>query len=134
MGRAPASNWVIGRSPSINSMVRSIEVVLYMRAIHRVVLDVGRDQKRGRAVRIHVVGAVLRVVLQHEDGGARPEAALRNRLHQHPQRVVVIGGHGEGGELACLRAVGVIVAQPHEHQPRHVRRISQTPPGRPEKP
>ena len=30
MGRAPASKCVIGRSPRISSMVRSIEVVLYM--------------------------------------------------------------------------------------------------------
>ena len=30
MGRAPASKCVMGRRPSINSMVRSMEVVLYM--------------------------------------------------------------------------------------------------------
>ena len=70
MGRAPASKCVIGRRPRINSMVRSMDVVLYMVLSTMPRLRVGRNHERRRAVRIHVVRPVLRVVFQHEDRGA----------------------------------------------------------------
>ena len=92
-GVAAASYWLIGGRPRISSIVRSTDAVEYSvessapRRVQR-----ARDQQH-RAVRVDVVGAVLRVVLEHEDRRLRPEPAVRDRLHHAAEREVVLGDH-----------------------------------------
>ena len=51
-----------------------------------------RDHEGRRTVRIDVIGAILRVVLQDKHGGAGPEARFRKSLDNHTDALVVIGG------------------------------------------
>ncbi len=81
---------------------------------------VGRQDEGRGAVRVDMVGAVLGVVFQDENGGLRPELRLRDRLHQQPERVVVVGDGGLRSDLAGADARGVIVAEPHRHEARHL--------------
>ena len=60
-------------------------------------------------MRIDVVGAVLRVVFQNEDGGLRPELGMANALDNAAQGGVVLGDVGARRPLAPRRALGVIV-------------------------
>src|SRR5579863_9369461 len=46
------------------------------RVFHEPVVHVRRDDEERRAMRVDVVGAVLGVVLEHEDDGIAPEAAV----------------------------------------------------------
>ena len=89
-------------------------------AVHGVALHPGRNQKRRRAVRIHVVRPVLRVVFQHANHRRRPEARFRDALHQHADGVVVVRRQGKRRQPPGRDAVGVIVAHPHDDEARHV--------------
>ena len=60
---------------------------------------------------VHVVGAVLRVVLEDEDGRLRPEAALRDGLDEPAEGDVVLGHHRARGERSRPRPVGVVAAE-----------------------
>ncbi len=65
-------------------------------------------------MRIHVVGATLRIVLDHEDRRFVPDPALRDRFHQPADREVVLRHHRTRRRRAGARAVGVIVAEPDD--------------------
>ena len=71
-------------------------------------------------MRIHVIGAVLGVVFQNENCGAGPETRFGDPFHQLAHGVIVIGGSGERSDLAGGGARGVVVAQAHDDQARHV--------------
>ena len=64
------------------------------------------DDQGDRAMGIHVIGAVLGVVLDDEDGGVLPELALAHRLDHAAQRQIVVGDHGASASAcrpACRR-------------------------------
>ena len=62
--------------------------LVVVRRDHGVVPRVGRDGERGDAVALHVVGAVLRVVLHHEDRGVRPDLRVADLVHELADRLV----------------------------------------------
>ena len=96
-GVAAASYWLIGGRPRISSIVRSTDAVEYIvESTAPRLRPRARDQQH-RAVRVDVVGAVLRVVLEHEDRGLGPEPAVRDRLDHAAERVVVLGDHRDAG-------------------------------------
>ena len=70
-------------------------------------------------MRVHVIGAVLRVVFQDEDGRRRPEGRTTEGLDNASKRQVVVGHVGAWRGRAGPGARGVIVGQPHDHQRRH---------------
>ena len=80
----------------------------------RVLLYVGADHVGGRAVRVDVVGAVLRVILGHDDQGAVGVGAVRHRRDETADREVIVGllriGRVHPGERRA-EAAGVIMAQ-----------------------
>ena len=51
---------------------------------------VGADDEHGRAVRVHVIGAVLRVVFENENRRVLPVGACGNFLNEKAERVVVV--------------------------------------------
>ena len=69
-------------------------------------------------MRVHVIAAVLRIVLQNKDGRVVPVRAMRKCFH-HPAHRQVIVRHGR---LRCrqarLRPEGVVVAQAQDHELR----------------
>ena len=67
-----------------------------------------------------MIGAVLRVVLDDKDRGARPELRLAHRLDQHANGEVIVRDMRDGRRLAGARAARVIIRQPHDLQPRHL--------------
>jgi hypothetical protein len=105
-------------------------------AVHLVALDVyGEITKAGRAVRIHVVGTVLRVVFQNENRRAGPEFRFRNPSTIMPSACRCRRPWKAGRALPglprrkcdrCRAAASPSVAA--------WRRISRNPPGRPGKP
>ena len=98
------------------------------RRVDRVPLDVRADRQGDRAVGVDVVGAVLGVVLDHEDGHLLPEPALAQPLDHPAERQVVVGEVGRRGRLAGRRARGVVVGQPQDDQAGHLARSSRTRP------
>ena len=78
------------------------------------------DDKRNGAMRIHVIGTVLRVVLDDEDRCFSPELRMGQRFDEHPERQIVVRHGGDGRPLVGSRARSMIVGQPHDLQPRHV--------------
>src|ERR1035438_1569243 len=89
-------------------------------AVDGVVLDPGGDEEGGGAVGIHVVGTVLGVVFEDENGRIGPKARFRDALDQLADGVVVIGGGGERGDLAGGGAGSVVVGEAHYNQARHI--------------
>jgi len=51
---------------------------------------IGAEDERRRAVRIHVVRAVLRVIFDHKDRRLRPELRVADRFDELAQREVVV--------------------------------------------
>ena len=60
---------------------------------------------------IDVIRPVLRVVLDDEDGGLRPEFRAANGLDDLTERQIVVGQIGGGGRFAEGGAGGVIVGK-----------------------
>jgi hypothetical protein len=85
-------------------------VTLYPRA---------HDQ-RDRSMCVDVVGAVLGVVLDHENRERGPERALRQRLDHSADGEVVLRDVRARRESADLRARRVIVRQAQHDQARHL--------------
>src|ERR1017187_652087 len=73
----------------------------------------GGDEEGGGTVGIHVVGTVLGVVFEDENGGVGPKARFGDALDQLADSKVVIGGGGERGDLAGGGAGSVVVAEAH---------------------
>jgi hypothetical protein len=72
-------------------------------------------------MRVDVVGAVLGIVLDHEDEGVLGEGAARHGLDDQTQGVVVVGEFGLDRVHAVngpLEGTGVIMADAHQHQRR----------------
>ena len=74
-----------------------------------------RHQQDG-TVGVHVVGAVLRVVLEDEDRRLGPEPALRDGFDHAAQGHVVLGHHRAGRAPSRLRAHRVVVAEVEDAQ------------------
>ena len=69
------------------------------------------DDQGGGAMRIDVVGAILRVVFEDENGGVVPIRAVRNRIDDAAERQIVIGYRGLWRGLARRACLRVIVGQ-----------------------
>ena len=53
-------------------------------------------------MRVHMVAAVLRVILDHEDRGLGPELGARDGLYHHAEGEVVVRDLCGGGELVRM--------------------------------
>ena len=111
IGVAAASYWLMGGKPRISSIVRSIPEVVYSVLSTVAPPHVRRHHQGHRAVRVDVVGPVLRVVLEHEDRRLLPEAALRDGLHQPAQGEVVLRDHRARRRVPGCVPDGVVVAE-----------------------
>jgi hypothetical protein len=58
------------------------------------------DYERDGAVRIHVVGAILRIVFDHKNCGIVPIRAMRNGVYDSPEREIIVGDGRLGRRLA----------------------------------
>ncbi len=102
-------------------MVRSMEVVLYMVLSTAPRLRVRRDHERRGAVRIHVIRRrSARRLPDTKMAVSGQKRDFETDFDELPQRVIVIGQHGERRDLAGRGSGGVIVAKPHEDQLRHL--------------
>ena len=81
-------------------------------------LRVGADDLGYRAVGVHMVNAVLRIVLDDEDGRGRPVARMGNRLDNAAQCQVVIGDIGFGREAARACARRMVIGQAQQFHRR----------------
>src|SRR5208282_982746 len=72
---------------------------------------VGADDEGGRAMGVHVVGAVLRVVFEDENGRVVPIGAGGNLLDEKAEGVVIVRDVELRGGHARPETVGVIVGQ-----------------------
>ena len=88
--------------------------------IDRVPLRVRTDHQRDAAMGVDVVGAVLGVIFQHENGGLRPELAVADRFDHASQRQIVIGQIGDRRWRSDLCPRRVIVGQANDHELRHL--------------
>ena len=69
--------------------VRVVECV-----VDRVRFDPGTDDEAGRPVGIHVIRAILGIVLNHKDRGARPHFTVAEQIHRLTDGIVVVGDIG----------------------------------------
>src|SRR5437879_2824390 len=67
-----------------------------------------------------MVGPVLRIVLNNEDGSLRPEFRLAYGLNESTEREVVVGDERCGRVFVGHGAVGVVVRKADDLQPRHL--------------
>src|SRR5271167_3029148 len=58
------------------------------------------DDQRSRAMRIHMIGSVLRIILNYENGSVVPVRAMRHRINHAANREIVIGDRGSRRRLA----------------------------------
>ena len=65
---------------------------------------------------IDMIGAVLRVVFEDEDGGVVPVGAMRNGIDYAAEREIVIGDRSLRSWLASARASGVVVRQVEQRE------------------
>ena len=68
---------------------------------------------------IDVIGAVLGVVLEHQDQRAVPDRGVRDRLHDLAERPVVVGDICGWGAVAGSNALGVVQWQREVVERRH---------------
>lgn len=71
-------------------------------------------------MRIDVVGSVLRIIFQNEDRRIVPVRAMRDSLHDTPDREIVIGDRRSRRGLADARSAGVIVGQVQQDELRQL--------------
>ena len=69
-------------------------------------------------MRIDVIGAVLRVVFDDEDGGVVPVRAVGDGIDHAAERQIVVGDRGLRRGLAGTRASGVVVGQIEQRELR----------------
>ena len=69
---------------------------------------------------VHMVGAILRVVFEDEDGGVIPVGAVRDSIHDAAERQIVIGHGGRGTRKVRTRAARVIVGQIQQDEGRQL--------------
>src|SRR2546426_10074093 len=62
-------------------------------------------------MRVHMVGAVLRIVFDYEYRGIVPVGAVRNRFDNTAQRQIVIRHRGSGTGLSSTGAAGMVIGQ-----------------------
>ena len=67
-----------------------------------------------------MIGAILRIVFDHENRRFLPELALRDRFDESAESQIVVGDHGGRRELAHACAGRVIVRQADDLQLRHI--------------
>src|SRR6185369_475623 len=84
----------------------------YLRVVgadHRAMLSPGADDLDRCAVAVDVVGSILAVVLEDEDGGVLPVLAVRDRVDDLALCKITVGNPG----LRIRRPAGVVAGQPH---------------------
>src|SRR5258708_34688252 len=69
------------------------------------------DDQRGRSMSVDVIGAILRVVFDHKDGGVIPVDAVGNGIDDATHREIIVGDRRQRSWLAGARASGVVVRQ-----------------------
>src|SRR5271157_2602408 len=69
-------------------------------------------------MRVHMIGAVLRVVFDHEDCGVLPDGALADRFHQLAYCVVVVGYLSQRALYIGTVSLRVIVHETYGHKGR----------------
>src|ERR1700733_5017991 len=69
------------------------------------------DHESGRSMSVNMIGSVLRVVLQNEDGRVVPIGAVRNGIDDAAYSQVIVRHRGLRRGLRGTRASGVIVGQ-----------------------
>ncbi len=76
------------------------------------------DDQRDAAMGVDVVGTVLRVVFENENGGIVPVRAVGDGVDDAANGKVVVGNGGCGTRLALSAAGGVIVGKAQENELR----------------
>ena len=94
--------------------------VLYWVLSRILSLRVRADHQADGAMGIDMIGAVLGVVLDHEDGHLGPVFAVGDRLDDLAERHVVAGHAGPRRERAGAGAGGVVFTQAHHREPGQV--------------
>src|SRR5580704_18556921 len=69
------------------------------------------DDESGRTMGVHVVGAILRVVLEDKEGRLLPIGAGRNFLDEKPESVVIVCDIELRRRHVRPKTVGVIVRE-----------------------
>ena len=87
MRHRPEAEYHLDRSEHAGSVVH--------RAIDNTPSGVRAKNKRGRAVGIYMIRAVLCVIFQNKNRRLRPKARFRNGFHQQPKRIIVIRKAGK---------------------------------------
>ena len=116
IGRAAASYWLKGEQAQDQFHRADHAHRAVLRAVEVLPLGVRADHQADGAVGIDVVGAVLGVVLDHEDRRLGPVLAVADGLDEPAQRQVVAGHAGLRRERAGARARGVVFAQAHDDE------------------
>ncbi len=100
--------------------MRIMLTVLYWCAIEELPLRVRADHQADGAMGVDMVGAVLGVVFDHEDGHLGPVLAVGDGLDDLAQRQVVAGHAGPRRERSRPGAGRVVFAQAHHREPGQV--------------
>lgn len=69
-------------------------------------------------MRVDMVGAVLRIILNQENGRVIPIRAMRHRIHHASDCQIVVSNGGSGRRLANPRSASVIIGQPELNELR----------------
>ena len=94
--------------------------VIVLRADDGVALGLGAGDIGRGAIAADVIPAILRIVLDGEQAGVRPEFAMAHGVDDLPQREVVVGHLRGGRGLARAGAAGVVVRQPDDDEVRQI--------------
>ena len=67
------------------------------------------NREQHRAMCVHVVRAILRIIFQDEDHAVRPEAAVGNGFNDPTQGEIIVADHGTRRRIAGARPAGVVI-------------------------
>ena len=79
--------------------------------VDRVAADIGTDHVGWRTVGVDVVGSILGVIFEDEDGGFRPDGTMGDMLDQFAEGQVVVGYLGDRAISAFMETTGMVIGQ-----------------------
>ena len=89
-----------------------------LRAVEMVAADIGADDEADGAMGIDVVGAILGVVFDDEDGGFFPDRAFADAFDEAAESEVVAGDACLGRGFVGRGALSVVLAKAHDDELR----------------
>src|SRR5206468_3928710 len=99
----------------VNHVDRGVEAMLDV-GLRRSSWRILADDEGDRTMRIDVVGAILRVIFEDEDGSVIPVRAVRDGVDDTAKRQIIVGYVGGGTGAVGARASGMVVGKIEQYE------------------